>query len=307
MKSPVVETVEYHCFAFLCWLARSLSFRMAGKVGSFLGGMGYYIILTRRKVTLDNLAHAFPELLERQRRRIAHASFRNYGIALVEMLWAGGQSADQLMKVARLSNPDVVKKHLDQSNGLIILSGHFGGWELIIHPVRLHLGRPFVIIVQRQRNRRIDAMIDASRAKWNNKTIPMGVSSREAFRTLREGGIVAMLGDQSGPKEAVFIDFFGRPAATHRGAAAFSLKTGAPIVMLFLIRQKDGTYDTVFEEVSKSGMEEYTEENVIELTRRHTALLEKYIRLYPDHWLWMHKRWKHTEFYQSREAIAREA
>ena len=307
MKSPFVEAVEYRCFALLCGLARLLSFRMAGRVGGFLGRLGYFIIVARKRVALDNLAHAFHEMPVGQRRGIARAAFRNYGIALVEMLWAGGQSADELMKTARLSNPEVVEKHLGHSAGLIILSAHFGGWELIIHPVRLHLGRPFVIIVQRQRNRRIDAMIDASRAKWNNKTVPMGVSSREAFRALREGNIVAMLGDQSGPKEAVFIEFFGRPAATHRGAAAFSLKTGAPIVMLFLVRQNDGTYEAVFEEVSKSGIEDYTEENVIELTRRHTALLERYIRGHPDHWLWMHKRWKHTEFYQSHETIAPEA
>lgn len=307
MKHPLVEAVEYWCFAFLLWLARLLSFRMAHNVGGTLGGVGYYVIAARRKVALDNLTHAFPELSDIQRRRIARAAFRNYGIALVEMLWAGGQSAGELRKVAHLANPEVVERHLGGAHGLIILSGHFGNWEFIIHPVRLLIGQPFVIIVQRQRNRRIDSMIDASRTKWDNITIPMGVSSRQAFRTLREGGIVAMLGDQSGPKEAVFIDFFGRPAATHRGAAAFSLKTGAPIVMVFLMRQENGSYEAVFEEVSKAGIEAYTEENVVELTRRHTAILEKHIRQHPDHWLWMHKRWKHTGSYQSRETIAQEA
>jgi KDO2-lipid IV(A) lauroyltransferase len=137
--------------------------------------------------------------------------------------------------------------------------------------------------------------------------IPMGISTREVFRTLQEGKVVAMLGDQSGPKESVFINFFGRPAATHRGAAAFSLKAGAPIVMLFLVRQKDGVYETQFEEVDRSGLEEYTEENVNELTRRHTAILEKYIRMHPDHWLWMHKRWKHTAYYESTNLVAEEA
>lgn len=159
------------------------------------------------------------------------------------------------------------------------------------------------MIAQRQRNKRIDAMIEQARTRWNNKTVSMGVSSREAFRALQDGAMMLILGDQSGPKEAVFIDFFGRPAATHRGAAAFSLKTKTPIIMTLMVRTNDGTYETVFEEIDKTGIEEYSEENVVELTRRHTAVLEKHIRLHPDHWLWMHKRWKHTEYYRSTQLV----
>jgi KDO2-lipid IV(A) lauroyltransferase len=130
----------------------------------------------------------------------------------------------------------------------------------------------------------------------------MGVSSREVFRALDEKRLVLILADQSGPKEAEFVDFFGRPAATHRGVAAFSLKTGAPIVLTLLVRTGEGKYDVVFEEVDRTGLETYTDANVTELTRRHTALLEKYIRLHPHLWLWMHKRWKHTGYYESQHS-----
>jgi len=128
----------------------------------------------------------------------------------------------------------------------------------------------------------------------------MGLGSRQVLKALKEGSTVLILGDQSGSKESLFIDFFGRPSATHGGAAAFSLRTNTPIVMLFLMRRADGTYEVLCEEVERAGLNGYTEENVIELTRRHMAILERYIRMRPDHWLWMHKRWKHTEFYQSR-------
>ena len=62
----------------------------------------------------------------------------------------------------------------------------------------------------------------------------------------------------------------------------------------FMIRKSDGTYEVVLEEIPTSDLVESTDEKIIELTQRHTAMLEKYIRLYPDHWLWMHRRWKHT-------------
>jgi KDO2-lipid IV(A) lauroyltransferase len=130
----------------------------------------------------------------------------------------------------------------------------------------------------------------------------MGPSVRQVVRALQEGKTIALLGDQSGPRESVFIEFFGRPAATHRGPAAFSLRNGTPIVMIFLVRREDGTYDALFEEVDRSGLTGPSEENIVELTRRHTALLEKYVRLYPDHWLWMHKRWKHTAYFEQQVA-----
>ena len=307
MKSPFVEYIEYAGFTIVGAIARSLSYNTAGRVGSFLGGVAYRLIGQRRRLTLENLAHAFPEKTDLERSGIALAAFRNYGTALVEMLWSTGQSVETLIKAVAPGNLDVVKKYFDRAGGLVLLSGHYGNWEFLSTAFRLQLGKPLAIIAQHQRNRRIDAVLDASRTRWDNRTISMGVSSREAFRALREGAIVILLGDQSGPKEAVYIDFFGRPAATHRGAAAFSLKTGAPLIMVFMVRQNDGTYKAVCEEVDRGGSEAYTEENVTELTRRHTAMLEKHIRLHPDHWLWMHNRWKHTEYYEDHKMVEEEA
>ena len=306
MKSPFVESIEYHSFVLLSKIARSLSFNTAAKAGSFLGASAYRTFGYRKTITLDNLSHAFPELSDSERRGIALRAFRNYGRMLMEMLWSLGQEEHLLLDIVRLRDPGVLQRAIDGNAGVIILSAHFGSWEFLLSSFRLQVGKPFVSIVQHQRNGRIDAMINRMRTRWENTTIPMGVSTREAFKALRDGKILLMLGDQSGPKEAEFIEFFGRPAATHRGAAAFSLKTGAPIVLALLIREPDGTYEAAVEEVDRSGLEGYTEENVVELTRRHVAMLERYIRRYPDHWLWMHKRWKHTDFYQASLPVEEE-
>ena len=303
VKNPIIETIEYLGFAALSGVVKSFSYRTASTVGSRLGGMAYRLLGSRKTVALDNLANAFPELSDRERESIALGAFRNYGIALSQMLWTGGKSEQELMATVSLANPEVIQHLLASPRGFILLSAHFGNWEFLPQGLRLHLGRPMTMIAQRQRNKRIDAMIEQARTRWNNKTVSMGVSSREAFRALQDGAMMLILGDQSGPKEAVFIDFFGRPAATHRGAAAFSLKTKTPIIMTLMVRTNDGTYETVFEEIDKTGIEEYSEENVVELTRRHTAVLEKHIRLHPDHWLWMHKRWKHTEYYRSTQLV----
>jgi len=297
------DVAEYVLFLLLRSIARRMSYRTAGVLGGGLGAMTYDFVGFRRRLTLDNLRHALPDLSENRRTAIARKAFRNYGIALLQMLWASGQSEKTLLKTVKIADPSTVENNLGKGKGVILLSGHYGGWELIIHGLRLHLGKPMTVIVQRQRNRRIDRIIDEGRRRHGNDTITMGPSSRQALTTLQNNGIVAMLGDQSGPKESVFVEFFGRPAATHRGAAAFSLRTGAPIVMTFLVRQLDGSYTALFEEVDRTGLDEYSDTNIIELTRRHTAILEKHIRAHPDHWLWMHKRWKHTQYFAAHEAL----
>jgi KDO2-lipid IV(A) lauroyltransferase len=300
------EFVEYCFFNFISWIARRLSFRSAGMVGAWLGEAVFSFTAFRKNVTLDNLRQAFPEKNEEEILRIARGAYRNYGIAVLESLWTNRQSAETLKSLVRVVNLHELAAARRLGKGVILLSGHFGSWELLPSAVRLNLDTPLGMIVQRQRNKRIDAKIDASRSRFDNVTIPMGPSSRRVLKALADNQVVLVLADQSGPKEAVFVEFFGRPAATHRGTAAFSLKTGAPIVMGFLVRQEDGSYLFTLEEVDRSGLDSPSEENIVELTRRHVVVLEKWIRKHPDHWLWMHKRWKHTPVSQPHQMVQEE-
>ena len=277
--------IEYVFFVPVNLCARALSFRGAGRLGSALGGFVWRCAGYRRRISLDNLTRAFPEKSQAEIRRIARGAYRGYGRALMEMLWSGGAGEDELRDTMTLENPRVPLDALARGKGLILLSGHFGAWEFIVTSMSLRLGHPVVAIAQPQRNRYIDAVITANRNRFGSGTVTMHESVREVMKLLRSGKIVGMLGDQSGSRESIFIEFFGRPAATHRGAAAFSLKCDAPIVMFFFIRQPDGGYRAVYEEVDRGGLKGTAEENIVELTRRHTAILERYIRAYPDHWL----------------------
>jgi Kdo2-lipid IVA lauroyltransferase/acyltransferase len=261
--------------------------------------LAYALTVSRRRIALENLTYAFPQKSPKELRAIARGAFRNYGISLVEMLWSGQADREELARLVRLVNPEVAYRAREQGKGVILLSGHFGSWELLLSSFLIRLDWAVSVIVQLQRNRKINDIIDAQRRRFNVTTFPMGPSVREVLKTLKGKGVLLLLGDQSGPKESLFIDFFGRPAATHKGTAAFSLRTGAPVVFVALLRQKDGTHDAVFEEVDRSGLVGDSEENIAELTRRHAAVLERYVRQYPDHWLWMHKRWKHTGYFQS--------
>jgi Kdo2-lipid IVA lauroyltransferase/acyltransferase len=299
----MAERIEYFFFVLISAVARRLSFRSAGRVGASLGSIVFRLTNFRKAITLDNLSHAFPDKSADEIRSIAHGAFKNYGIAVVESLWTYDKSPEVLKQTVRLENREVIDKAMAMGKGVLLVSAHYGSWELLPSAVRLHIGHPYEMVAQRQRNARINALIDVARSRFDNVTIPMGVSSRHVLKALQEKKIVLLLGDQSGPKEAIFVNFLGRPAATHRGAAAFAVKTGAPIVMGFLVCQPDGTYVMTFQEVSRDNMDGMTqEEAIIELTRRHVAILEEWIIKHPDHWLWMHKRWKHTEYFEKQQA-----
>ncbi len=292
--------LEYLGFRALALMVSRAPYRWVGPMGSALGMIVLYLTGYRKEVTLDNLRRAFPEKADPEIRAIARGAYRNYGRAILEMLWAGEQSGEMLRSRVHPRNIGVLREALAEGHGAILMSAHFGSWEFLLTGLKLHIPEPFVAIAQRQRNERIDAMIDSRRRRFDVVTVPMGPSVREVLRALSDGKVIIILGDQSGPRESVFIPFFGRPSATHRGAAAFALRAHAPIVLVLLMRRGDGMYDAVFERIPTDGLTGDREEQIVQLTARHTAVLERYIRERPDHWLWMHKRWKHTPEFEER-------
>ncbi|HUL44795.1 MAG TPA: lysophospholipid acyltransferase family protein [Bacteroidota bacterium] len=288
------ERLELAAFQAVRWLVLALPLKSAQRLGMFIGRVAYTLISSRRTVALNNLRHAFPEKSRRELETIAKGAFQNYGIALMELLWFPHLTESSIRSLLHPQNLDLIERRFSEGKGMVMLSGHFGSWELIALGMAHLCGHPFTVIVQTQSNVRIDAIINRHRCLFGNRVVPMNLSVRESLKTLHEGGIVAIAPDQSGPMEGVFVNFFGRRVASHQGPAALALRSGSAMMMGFMVRQPDLTYDVIVEQVNTDNLHGSQAENVEELTQRHTALLESYIRKYPDHWLWMHRRWKHT-------------
>lgn len=294
MSDPLRHHVEFALFQFFKWLVLTLPLKSAQRLGGYLGSSAFYCYSSRRRIALENLRLAFPGKTEQECRAIARGAFRNYGITLVELLWFPNLTGSRICELVHIQNPEVMTAGYKRGKGLVMLSGHFGNWELIALACGYLSNLPITIIVQTQSNNLVDDVINRHRCLFGNKVVPMGMSVRELIRTLNEGGVVAIAPDQSAAMEGAYVEFFGRTVATHKGPAVFALRSQAPVLMGFMVRQPDGTYSIIFEEIPTGDIAGLTEEHVVELTRRHTALLERYIRAYPDLWLWMHRRWKHT-------------
>ena len=131
------------------------------------------------------------------------------------------------------------------------------------------------------------------RTKWGNKIVPLGMSVRTIYQELKSKKIIAMVADQRGPADGMRVNLFGIQSATYDGPATLAVKTGSPMIYGIGVRQSDYSYLLELEEIDMNNLPENEEEKIKEITQRHTSILERIIRQYPEQWFWMHNRWKY--------------
>lgn len=288
------SSLEYLLFASV---ARLLQLLPLGAVRGLARGVAHAVFVllpVRKKLTMLQLRRAFPDTPDAEIRRIARGSYVNLMTTIFEMMWTPRLNADNLPRVLRIHNHDVVEHARRRGSGVIMMSGHFGNWEWLSTGASQLMGFNVTVVVHPIHNPAVDTLVEGWRQSMGNRVVDMGLSIREIIRALRNREVVAMLADQSGPSGSLYVRFFGHYAATYEGPATFALRTGAPVIMSFAVRGDDGNYDVLQEEIPTADLRGLTDANLHELTRRHVRALERMIRRYPDQWLWQHKRWKHV-------------
>lgn len=243
---------------------------------------------------MDNLRHAFRSMPDAELNKLASQSYANLGTVFFEMLYLRFASREAIESRLRITNQAEIEAVLKQGSGMILLSAHLANWEWMAVGTALRLKQPLYVIVKNQRGGYVERFLQTMRSRFGNIMVPAG-DVRASFRALRDGKILAMLGDQAAPAESVMIDFFGRKVPTFEGVARFALRTRASIYLAECVRTKQGGYEMTFHRVPFEDLASASPENIEELTRRHTALLEKIIRKRPELWLWQHRRWKDAQ------------
>ena len=285
-------------FEYILFLSFSKFFQLLGlnlsrKFSFLIAALFYYIIPIRKKTVLENLHNAFPDYSEKRLKSIAFGSYKSFAIALNEILYMPAMSKEDIKMQVDCGNVELIREKYEENNGVILLSAHFGNWEFMATSLAAQLNIPISVVIKPQRNPYVTNWMNKARTKWNNEIVPLGISIRQTYQTLKDKKVVAMVADQRGPEESIKINFFGRELTVLTGPAVLALKTGAPVLYGISVRQDDYSYKSVMTEISKENLPESNEEKIKELSQRHMSYLEGYIRKYPEQWLWMHKRWKH--------------
>jgi len=284
---------EYIVFILFSYSFRILGLRLSRKFASVLAFTFFYSIPIRKKVVLENLRIAFPNNDEVMNKELAHKIYSSFAITLVEIMCLPFLNKSDLVTAVECKNPELIVEKYNEGKGIILLSSHFGNWEFIAISVALQIQLPFSVVVKPLRNTLVYEWMNKGRTKFGNEVVPLGISIRKIYQTLKEKKIVAMVADQRGPKEGVKVDFFGKKVAVYTGPAALALKTGAPIICGIPIRENDFKYKVTLVEIPTNNLPDNEEEKILEISQRHTSYLEEIIREHPEQWLWMHKRWKY--------------
>lgn len=247
----------------------------------------------RKKHTILNIRTAFPGKTEEEIHDITHKSYRSLAITFMEIVAMPFMSLNKILSMIHFTNIELIKELNAEQKGLILLSGHFGNWELLAFSAGYLSQIPMSIIIKKQRNRHIADLLQKVRTRCGNGVIDMENAAKNIIKELLQKKPIALLADQAAdPNKDVFIDFFGRPAVTYEAPAQLALKFGTPVIIGFAIRKKDGTYTVTLHRIKTEDLENNAESRV-ELTKRHVKILEDTIREYPEQWAWQHKRWKY--------------
>ncbi len=283
--------LEYIFFLGLGRILRLLPRRAVLFLGERAGDFIYYCVPIRKKLTMEQIARAFPEKDGGEVAAICRQTYRNLAMNGFEHLCLPTLSPDELLDIVTLRDKELLENAYSRGKGVIFVGGHFGNWEYMGAAISAQ-GFPLTYVVAGIANPYIDAMVNRHRKNAGIAILAKGISIRAMLKTLHNNGAMAMLMDQDAGRNGTFVEFFGRKCSTPKGPALFALKTGAAVLLVSSIRQKDGSLAAVFEEVEIDYGRGVSEEHLHEIMQRCTARMEKYIRQYPGQWFWMHRRWK---------------
>jgi KDO2-lipid IV(A) lauroyltransferase len=266
---------------------------VARAIGITLGLTVYALHGRLRRVGLRNLALAFPEMADSERRRLLRGEFISLGRQLAEVCLFPRYTRENVSRTIAYDGFENFERAYARGQGVLFLTGHIGAWELSAFAHSLN-GHPLSIVMRSLDNPYIDRLLQSYRTMHGNRTVDKDDFVRGLLGAMRAGETVGILMDTNmTPPQGVFVDFFGVPACTASGLARIALRTDAAVVPGFTVWDaKQRKYILRFEPAVELIRTADNEADIVANTAKFTNAIEEIIRQYPDQWLWVHRRWK---------------
>jgi Kdo2-lipid IVA lauroyltransferase/acyltransferase len=287
--------LEYILFRIVLFPVQLLSLKRIGSLGRWLGSTLYNNSPKRRKIARINLDFAFGDTkTPEEKSRIARQSMIYMITTALQCLWITRNTEQRVYQL--FPNDPEGLEHLDQGlvkgKGIFYLMAHYGNWEAL----GVYLGyRKFAqlcSIARKLDNSLLEEYLMRLRTHSGSRILHKQESPRKMIRALKQNYCVAMMMDQNGGIGGLFVDFFGKKAATPRTLAALSYSTGAAVIPLIPYPQEDGTYRVVYFPELKLEKTGDKDQDIFRWTGEYQKMLETIIRERPEPWMWIHRRWK---------------
>lgn len=263
-------------------------------MGRRLGMVMYFLDLEHRKVAIQNLHIAFgQEKSEEEMRSIAKKNFQNLGMMAVEFFRIPYMDLETYQEKVETEGVEEALKVLEKKKGALLLLGHFGNWELMALMSRVIQKTILVIAKPIKNNPWLERWFIESREGIGLEVIPPKDATLKVIQALSQNKVVGILFDQRGRRsKGIWVDFFGRKVPTTPGLAVMALKSGAPVLPVYMIRNGFRKHRLTVKEPLELIHTGDFQKDIEANTQLFNHTLESIIREHPDQWLWIHRRWE---------------
>ncbi len=289
----LLDTIIYHGILIFVRALGVISPATGDKIAGVLGAVWFALDKKHRQITLENIAQAYgSELNREQRRKFALTVFKNAANMLFEHARFTRLNPREYSKILSVRGLFNLKAAHARGKGVLCFSSHLGNWELVAGLGSM-VDISFSVVYRKLKSQLLDRYIKEKRSAPGCKMLTMHKALDGVLASLDRGDGVGLIIDQNVRKRnrGVFVDFFGRKACANSGLARLALSTGAPVIPVFTFRDGGKFVIEILPEIPLVRTGDDTRD-ILENTRIHNALIEKYVRKYPEQWFWIHNRWR---------------
>ena len=277
---------------FFIKLFSKLPFFVLYGISDFAYFLIYRVISYRKRVVFENLQKSFPDKLEPEIKQIAEDFYRHIADLFTEFFKGYSMSKEEILERVQIVNPEVVRNYTDKNTSVIIVTGHIGNWEWLLHPLNL-MNIPMDIVYQKLSSPFFNKLTLFIRSRF--AITPMIEKDDTVRKTIERKDVVRALvmGSDQSPqnwKTAYWTTFLNQDSGFFTGTERIARKLDYPVIFSEMRRIRRGYYEIEFTEIAKPN---YKDLPSGEITERFVRILEKSIHNHPADYLWSHRRWKH--------------
>jgi len=286
------RVVIFALFRILSFFIFILPLGLGIRIGQGLGRLAFYSLKKAQRLALNNLDIAFGNSKSTKEKRVlARQVFENLGRSFVEVVSLVKFNKRNIDRYIKCRGLEIIDRFIEEGKGGIVLSAHFGNWELMAHYFAIK-GYRVNVIARRVRMEQFERFLTKVRQRHGVNILYRDMSASDVIALLKKNEFVGVMPDQDMDSvSGVFVDFFGRRAYTPDGPAILNFLTKAPIIPCVMVRREFGHEILLGRPIELSATGD-RDRDILENTQRCTEAIESYIRRFPSQWVWFHDRWK---------------
>lgn len=306
-RRPAADLAVYFAVRVAVAVVQALPPAVALKLAEFLGWVAYRVNRRHREVAAENLRHAFPDLAADPAAidRLVRATYRHFALVAVEMVLLPRKiHLSCWRRYADLNRGRGLFAPMLSARPVLNVNAHFGNWEIAGRLIG-QFGFKTYAIARVIDNPHLERFLKRFRQGTGQTVIAKKDDFERLTGVLAGGGKVATLGDQDAGPRGLFVDFFGRPASTHKAVALMAIEFDAVLAVMGVPRVREPmVFEVVCEDVIDPRDYAGRPDAVRAITERYTAALERIIRRHPEQYFWLHRRWKHQPVKREKKVTA---